>query len=156
MKTLAAAPAAAEPAAAPAATGLRLKLSALKPNEVALLLEELGNLGTVSDVIKGENSLEATLDSSVAKDDLVAVLCFVIDESQISFPEAGAAQPVAAEPVAAEPAPVATTMAEAEIAATPANVTELAPWRNASRRKSPRRKPANRAAFALRLRRSIS
>ena len=127
VKTLAAAPAAAEPAAAPAATGLRLKLSALKPNEVALLLEELGNLGTVSDVIKGENSLEATLDSSVAKDDLVAVLCFVIDESQISFPEAGAAQPVAAEPVAAEPAPVATTMAEAEIAATPANVTELAP-----------------------------
>ena len=123
VKTLATA----EPAAAPASTGLRLKLSALKPNEVALLLEELGNLGTVSDVIKGENSLEATLDSSVAKDDLVAVLCFVIDESQISFPEAGAAQPAAAEPVAAEPAPVATTMAEAEIAATPANVTELAP-----------------------------
>ncbi|WP_245912404.1 chemotaxis protein CheA [Mixta gaviniae] len=123
VKTLAAA----EPAAAPASTGLRLKLSALKPNEVALLLEELGNLGTVSDVIKGENSLEATLDSSVAKDDLVAVLCFVIDEAQISFPEAGAAQPAAAEPVAAEPAPVATTMAEAEIAATPANVTELAP-----------------------------
>ena len=123
VKTLAAA----EPAAAPASTGLRLKLSALKPNEVALLLEELGNLGTVSDVIKGENSLEATLDSSVAKDDLVAVLCFVIDESQISFPEAGAAQPAAAEPIAAEPAPVATTMAEAEIAATPANVTELAP-----------------------------
>ncbi|WP_244323833.1 chemotaxis protein CheA [Mixta intestinalis] len=109
------------PATAEVTTGLRLKLSDLKPNEVGLLLEELGNLGSVSNVIKGENSLEATLDSSVGKDDLVAVLCFVIEESQISFPQGAASAPVA------EPAPP-TTMAEAEIAATPAaSVSELAP-----------------------------
>ncbi|GLR11058.1 chemotaxis protein CheA [Mixta theicola] len=117
-----AAPVAAAPAAA--ASGLRLKLSDLKPNEVALLLEELGNLGTVSDVQRGETSLETTLDTTIDKDDLVAVLCFVIEESQISFPDAASA-PVAAEP-AASASCVPTTMAEAEITATPAAVTELA------------------------------
>lgn len=133
----AAAPVAAEPvAAAPAAAGLRVKLSDLKPNEVPLLLEELGNLGTVSDVQKGETSLEATLDTTIGKDDLVAVLCFVIEESQISFPSASAA-PVVAEPVAVAPAP--TTMAEAEITATPATVTELVP---AAKRETKKAAPA--------------
>jgi len=69
-------------------SGLRIKLTALKANEADLMLEELGNLGTVSDAVKGANFLEATLDSSVGKDDIVAVLCFVIDESQIHFPQA--------------------------------------------------------------------
>ncbi|MTD25612.1 chemotaxis protein CheA [Erwinia sorbitola] len=85
----------AEVAAAPAAgvtavaaNGLRIKLTGLKTNEAELMLEELGNLGTVSEAVKGEDSLEATLDSSVGKDDIVAVLCFVIDESQIHFPQA--------------------------------------------------------------------
>ncbi|MGD8105743.1 chemotaxis protein CheA [Pantoea sp. FN0302] len=120
-KTAEAEPVTAAPAAA---SGLRLKLSALKPNEVALLLEELSNLGTVSNVQKGETSLEATLDTTIDKDDLVAVLCFVIEESQISFLDAASAPA----PVVAEPEPAApTTMAEAEIAATPATVTELVP-----------------------------
>ncbi len=138
VKQPAAAPVAAEPAAAEpaAASGLRVKLSDLKPNEVALLLEELGNLGTVSEVQKGETSLEATLDTTISKDDLVAVLCFVIEESQISFPSASAA-PAAAEPVAA--APVPTTMAEAEIAATPATITELVP---AAKRETKKATPA--------------
>lgn len=138
VKQPAAAPVVAEPAAAEpvAAPGLRVKLSDLKPNEVALLLEELGNLGTVSEVQKGETSLEATLDTTIGKDDLVAVLCFVIEESQISFPSASAA-PAAAEPVAA--APVPTTMAEAEIAATPATVTELVP---AAKRETKKAAPA--------------
>lgn len=136
-KPAAAAPVAAEPvAAAPAAAGLRVKLSDLKPNEVPLLLEELGNLGTVSDVQKGETSLEATLDTTIGKDDLVAVLCFVIEESQISFPSASAA-PVVAEPAAVAPAP--TTMAEAEITATPATVTELVP---AAKRETKKAAPA--------------
>ncbi|QGU89697.1 chemotaxis protein CheA [Erwinia sorbitola] len=83
---VAAAPAAG--VAAVAANGLRIKLTGLKTNEAELMLEELGNLGTVSEAVKGEDSLEATLDSSVGKDDIVAVLCFVIDESQIHFPQA--------------------------------------------------------------------
>ncbi|YCI31326.1 chemotaxis protein CheA [Erwinia sp. PK3-005] len=131
---VAAAPAAAAPAVV-AASGLRLKLSDLKPNEVALLLEELGNLGTVSDVQKGETSLEATLDTTIGKDDLVAVLCFVIEESQINFLDAASA-PAVAEP-AAPAAP--TTMAEADITATPATVTELAP---AAKRETKKAAPA--------------
>ena len=100
-------------AAAPAAAaGLRLALVDLKPNEIPLMLEELGNLGTVSDVVKGETSVELTLDSSVGQDDIVAVLCFVIEESQIKFPAAGATAPVAevvVEELVEEPAaPLAT------------------------------------------------
>ena len=137
-KPAAAAPAAVEPAvAAPvaAAAGLRVKLSDLKPNEVALLLEELSNLGTVSDVQKGETSLEATLDTTIGKDDLVAVLCFVIEESQIGFVD-GAAAP-AAEPAVAAPAP--GTMAEAGITALPETVAELAP---AAKREAKKAAPA--------------
>ena len=99
-------------AAPAAAAGLRLALVDLKPNEIPLMLEELGNLGTVSDVVKGETSVELTLDSSVGQDDIVAVLCFVIEESQIKFPAASAATPVAEvvveKPVEEPSAPLAT------------------------------------------------
>lgn len=88
-KTLTAA-ADAAPIAVASAAGLRLALVDLKPNEVALMLEELGNLGAVSNVITGETSLEATLETSVDQDDIVAVLCFVIEESQIKFIEQSA------------------------------------------------------------------
>ncbi|WP_092875181.1 chemotaxis protein CheA [Izhakiella capsodis] len=64
---------------------LRIILSDLKANEIDLLIDELGNLGTVSDIQRNEDSLQASLTSSVSKDDIVAVLCFVIDEKQIAF-----------------------------------------------------------------------
>ncbi|MEJ5112939.1 chemotaxis protein CheA [Erwinia billingiae] len=95
-----------------AAAGLRLALVDLKPAEIPLMLEELGNLGTVSDVVKGETSVEVTLDSSVDQDDIVAVLCFVIEEAQIQFltaPSAATAVEPIVEAVAEEPAaPLAT------------------------------------------------
>ncbi|MGE9549883.1 chemotaxis protein CheA [Erwinia amylovora] len=107
-----------------AAGGLRLALVDLKPTEIPLMLEELGNLGTVSDVIKGETSVEVTLDSSVSPDDIVAVLCFVIEESQIKFLNAGAA------PAAASVVEVVAE-AEVEVAATPepklATVSDITP-----------------------------
>ncbi len=95
-------------AAPAAAAGLRLQLVDLKEKEPELMLEELGNLGTVSNVVKGANSLEVTIDG-VGKDDIVAVLCFVLDEAQIHFPTGAAAvteAPVAE--VAAEPVQTAT------------------------------------------------
>lgn len=64
---------------------LRIVLSRLKASEVALLEEELGNLSTLSDVVKGEDSLAATLDGDIAEDDVIAVLCFVIEADQIAF-----------------------------------------------------------------------
>ncbi|MDN4627879.1 MULTISPECIES: chemotaxis protein CheA [Erwinia] len=107
-------------AAAPAPAGLRMALVNLKPTEIPLMLEELGNLGTVSDVIKGETSVEVTLDSSVGQDDIVAVLCFVIEESQIKFLDASSAPAVTeTAPAAVEeaPAPAPQPVAVAEAAA---------------------------------------
>ncbi|SNY75143.1 CheA signal transduction histidine kinase [Pantoea sp. GL120224-02] len=124
-----------EIAAAPAtAAGLRLQLIDLKEKEPELMLEELGNLGTVYNVVKGTNSLEVTIDG-VGKDDIVAVLCFVIDEAQIHFPEGAATVAAApAEAVAVEaPAPVQTATVtditppakrEAKRAAAPAKTSE--------------------------------
>ncbi|ECG8589231.1 chemotaxis protein CheA [Salmonella enterica subsp. salamae] len=69
----------------------RIVLSRLKANEIDLLEEELGNLATLTDVVKGADSLSATLDGSVAEDDIVAVLCFVIEADQIAFEKVAAA-----------------------------------------------------------------
>ncbi|WP_042283926.1 chemotaxis protein CheA [Citrobacter sedlakii] len=92
---------------------LRINLSRLKASEIDLLEEELGNLSTLTDVVKGADSLAATLDGGVAEEDVVAVLCFVIEADQISFekvvapntPAVAPEQPAAvAQPVAAVPA----------------------------------------------------
>lgn len=72
------------PADAPAGK-LRVVLSRLKENEVNLLEEELGNLAKLSNVVKGKDSLAATLDDGIGQDDIVAVLCFVIEADQIAF-----------------------------------------------------------------------
>lgn len=132
-----AAPAAAAPSGA---SGLRIALVDLKPNEADQMLEELGNLGEVSDITKGPTSVEATLDSSVSKDDIVAVLCFVIDESQIKFIDAGAAAPAAV----AEAAPVAAPVVAEAPAEEPqlATVSEIAP----AKREVKKAAPAARAA----------
>ncbi|EDR2898423.1 chemotaxis protein CheA [Salmonella enterica subsp. enterica] len=86
---------------------LRIVLSRLKANEVDLLEEELGNLATLTDVVKGADSLSATLDGSVAEDDIVAVLCFVIESDQIAFEKVVAA-PVEKVQEKTEVAPVAS------------------------------------------------
>ncbi|ENJ4070252.1 chemotaxis protein CheA [Enterobacter hormaechei] len=102
----------AEPAMAPDAPAgkLRVVLSRLKENEVNLLEEELGNLATLSNVVKGKDSLAATLDGGIGQDDIVAVLCFVIEADQIAFEtEAGAVE---------APAPAENT--PAVVAAAPA------------------------------------
>ncbi|KLV74904.1 chemotaxis protein CheA [Citrobacter sp. MGH110] len=88
----------------------RITLSRLKASEVDLLEEELGNLATLTDVVKGSDTLSATLDGNLAEDDIIAVLCFVIEADQIEF-ETVSAAPVAAEAeevaVVTEPQPVA-------------------------------------------------
>lgn len=92
---------------------LRINLSRLKASEIDLLEEELGNLSTLTDVVKGADSLAATLDGGVAEEDVVAVLCFVIEADQISFEKVVApnAPAVAAEPPAAVAQPVAVVPA---------------------------------------------
>ena len=110
------------PPAAETHKGLRIQLVELKDKEVELMLEELSNLGTLSDVKKGQNSLEASIEG-VSQEDIVAVLCFVIEETQIRFPGADADAPAPA--VAAAPAAVTETVSEAPTvqAATVSDIT---------------------------------
>ncbi|EOC9238055.1 TPA: chemotaxis protein CheA [Enterobacter hormaechei] len=102
----------AEPDTAPDASAgkLRVVLSRLKENEVNLLEEELGNLATLSNVVKGKDSLAATLDDGIGQDDIVAVLCFVIEADQIAF-ETEAAAVEAPAPAENTPAVVAAAPA---------------------------------------------
>ncbi|MGR4050168.1 chemotaxis protein CheA [Kosakonia cowanii] len=137
--------------AAPAAANdgkLRVVLSRLKESEVALLEEELGNLGTLSDVVKGSNSLSATIDGGLGEDDIVAVLCFVIEADQIAFEKAAA--PAAVDAVAEAAAPVE----EAE-AAVPAVQAAPAPALKAVGKESQpagREKPARAASESTSIR----
>ncbi|WP_312411662.1 chemotaxis protein CheA [Pseudescherichia sp.] len=107
------------PVTAPAAGNdgkLRIVLSRLKESEVNLLEDELKNLATLSDVVKGADSLSATLEGGVSEDDLVAVLCFVIEPDQISFADAPAPAATISETAPAAPAPEAQPVAAAPVA----------------------------------------
>ncbi|XUA20754.1 chemotaxis protein CheA [Citrobacter sp. OP27] len=63
----------------------RIVLSRLKAGEPEMLQEELSNLAQISHVVKTADSLRANLDGAVSQDDIVAVLCFVIEADQIAF-----------------------------------------------------------------------
>ncbi|HAH9045851.1 TPA: chemotaxis protein CheA [Escherichia coli] len=86
----------------------RIILSRLKAGEVDLLEEELGHLTTLTDVVKGTDSLSAILPGDIAEDDITAVLCFVIEADQITFETVEVSPKIATPPVlklAAEQAP---------------------------------------------------
>ena len=85
----------------------RIILSRLKADEVDLLEDELEQLTTLTDVVKGADSLSATMSGDIAEDDITAVLCFVIEADQIAFE-------------AVEPAPTVSTPPVLELAATEA------------------------------------
>ncbi|MEB7738494.1 chemotaxis protein CheA [Escherichia coli] len=86
----------------------RIILSRLKAGEVDLLEEELGHLTTLTDVVKGADSLSAILPGDIAEDDITAVLCFVIEADQITFETVEVSPKISTPPVlklAAEQAP---------------------------------------------------
>ena len=64
---------------------ISLSLCGLKPQEVALMLEELGNLGTVREHTETAHGLDAVLETTASEDDIAAVLCFVLEPEQIAF-----------------------------------------------------------------------
>jgi two-component system chemotaxis sensor kinase CheA len=86
----------------------RIVLSCLKAGEPEMLQEELSNLAQISQVVKTADSLSANLDGAVSQDDIVAVLCFVIEADQIAFETASAA----AAPVAETSAPAVVDIAD--------------------------------------------
>ncbi|KWF61187.1 chemotaxis protein CheA [Burkholderia pseudomultivorans] len=107
---------------------LKITLSGVDAKDQALLAEELGNLGRIVGRETAGADLTLWLESDVPSDDIVAVCCFVIDESQIRVARgtAPAAQPAAAAaaatPAVAEAPPAAPAPAAAapQPAATPA------------------------------------
>ncbi|WP_109483239.1 chemotaxis protein CheA [Paraburkholderia sp. C35] len=100
-------------AASDAAAGphLKITLRGVGEKDQELLTEELGNLGRVVGQVKAGGDITLWLESDVSSDDIVAVCCFVIDESQIvigrgAAPASGAEQgvPGASEAAQTEPA----------------------------------------------------
>lgn len=134
---------------APAAEAkLRVVLSRLKESEVNLLEDELGNLATLSNVVKGPDSLAATIDGGISEDDIVAVLCFVIEADQISFETETAAVET--------PAEVAEVMAAPEVAmpavVAPTPALKAVPNDAAAPNRAEREKPAARSSESTSIR----
>ncbi|HDR8886664.1 TPA: Hpt domain-containing protein, partial [Burkholderia territorii] len=77
--------AAAHPAEDAGAGGphLKITLAGVDAKDQALLTEELGNLGRIVAREEAGADLTLWLESDVPSDDIVAVCCFVIDDSQI-------------------------------------------------------------------------
>ncbi|MBT2300475.1 chemotaxis protein CheA [Variovorax paradoxus] len=120
--------AAVAPVAVAAEGALRIRFARLSDSECDLLADELGNLGRVLSRTRSSDQLTVMLETTCAPDDIIAVCCFVIDESQIEI-KREAAQPddasAAAEPeapaAAASPAVAASKSVPAAAApATPA------------------------------------
>ncbi|MEZ0605070.1 chemotaxis protein CheA [Paraburkholderia sp. IW21] len=64
---------------------LKITLRGVGEKDQALLAEELGNLGSIVGQVKSGGDLTLWLQTDVTTDDIIAVCCFVIDESQISI-----------------------------------------------------------------------
>ncbi|MFM9924785.1 chemotaxis protein CheA [Variovorax sp. H27-G14] len=94
---------------------LRIRFSRLSDSECDLLSGELTNLGTVRSRTRANDQFTVLLETTCDPDDIVAVCCFVIDESQISITR-GAAEPEAPAAVS-EPEPEPELEAEPEAVA---------------------------------------
>ncbi|ONX41180.1 chemotaxis protein CheA, partial [Burkholderia cenocepacia] len=119
--------AAAHPAADAGAGGPHLKITlvGVDAKDQALLTEELGNLGRIVGREEAGADLSLWVESDVPSDDIVAVCCFVIDESQIRVAH-GTAPAAQAAPAAAQDA-AAAVAAEPAAAPPPARVEVFAP-----------------------------
>ncbi|WP_345812208.1 chemotaxis protein CheA [Paraburkholderia sp. PREW-6R] len=62
---------------------LKITLRGVGEKDQELLAEELGNLGNIVGQVKSGGDLTLWLQTDVTTDDIIAVCCFVIDESQI-------------------------------------------------------------------------
>ncbi|WP_144157210.1 chemotaxis protein CheA [Paraburkholderia sp. BCC1885] len=124
---------------------LKITLRGVDEKDQELLAEELGNLGHIVGQVKAGGDLTLWLQTDVTSDDIIAVCCFVIDDSQISIgrgtapvdesQQGGPGTPAAAEQTPAPapaPAPQASAAAPAHglfeaPAATPAPAPAAAP-----------------------------
>jgi two-component system, chemotaxis family, sensor kinase CheA len=64
---------------------LKITLRGVGEKDQELLAEELGNLGRIVGQVKAGGDFTLWLQTDVTSDDIIAVCCFVIDDSQISI-----------------------------------------------------------------------
>lgn len=118
-----AAPVAVEPVAPPVAAAkpegerLRIILSAIKEEDQQPLIDELGNLGKVSDLQTEQTGLQLTLATTATPDDILAVLCFILEPEQIAISPAPVEEPSV--PATETTAPAQSSTAPAVRAARP-------------------------------------
>ncbi|AQQ41103.1 MULTISPECIES: chemotaxis protein CheA [Burkholderia] len=136
--------AAAHPAADAGGPHLKITLVGVDAKDQALLTEELGNLGRIVGREEAGADLSLWVESDVPSDDIVAVCCFVIDESQIRVAH-GTAPAAQAAPAAAQDA-AAAVAAEPAAAPPPARVEVFAPQAAAQPAASAPAEPAAAAA----------
>lgn len=138
---------------------LKITLRGVDEKDQELLAEELGNLGNIVGQVKSGGDLTLWLQTDVTSDDIIAVCCFVIDESQISIgrgtapadgaqqgepgtPDAEPSSPAQAAPAASAATNTAAPVAPAATVAQPAPALAAEPAKAA---------PAPAAAQALSL-----
>jgi len=140
--------AAAHPAADADAGGPHLKITlvGVDAKDRELLTEELGNLGRIVGREETGADLSLWVESDVPSDDIVAVCCFVIDESQIRVAHGTA--PAAQAAPAAEQGAAAEAAEPPAAAAQPARVEVFAPPPAAPLAVVPAPAPAEPAAAA--------
>jgi two-component system chemotaxis sensor kinase CheA len=135
-----AAPVAVEPVAPPVAAAkpegerLRIILSTIKEEDQQPLIDELGNLGKVSDLQTDQTGLQLTLATTATPDDILAVLCFILEPEQIAISPA---------PVEEPSVPATETTAPAQSSAAPAV--------RAARPETARAKPHQAEASSIRV-----
>ncbi|MFX0568804.1 chemotaxis protein CheA [Kosakonia cowanii] len=118
-----AAPVAVEPVAPPVAAAkpegerLRIILSTIKEEDQQPLIDELGNLGKVSDLQTDQMGLQLTLATTATPDDILAVLCFILEPEQIAISPAPVEEPTV--PATETTAPAQSSAAPAVRAARP-------------------------------------
>jgi two-component system chemotaxis sensor kinase CheA len=111
---------------------LKITLRGVGEKDQELLAEELGNLGNIVGQVKSGSDLLLWLATDVPSDDIIAVCCFVIDESQISIgrgtaPADDTQQGEPGTPDAADSSPEqASYAARTEHAASPASAAGIA------------------------------
>lgn len=121
---------------APKADGGRLLVSLhnIKEDDQQPLLDELGNLGHVSAVQIDKQNLQLILETTATADDILAVLCFILEPDQVAI-----------SPAPAEEAPVPASETQA-----PAT-TNAVPAPRAARPESNRAKPQQAEASSIRV-----
>ncbi|WP_312053230.1 chemotaxis protein CheA [Pantoea brenneri] len=103
----------AQPDPATGGSILAVRLTGINELDKQPLTDELANLGTIINKQDDGGQIDITLETTTSIDDIIAVMCFVLEPHQIVITPASAAEAVEAEAAAVAVAPVAKPDASA-------------------------------------------